>query len=183
MRQATRLFCALVVLSACGGGSPAAPTTTPTTTPAVCVLDTIQCMLNAASASLTVNDATVAVGSTITVPVGSTYNFRVDYTYINTGQGRLWGFVFTRDDGIERINGCSGGGGGIPGLEGMGAFGSGGAILPGDAGHTVRVSAVGTFGSLGTPGSFTPCVLRTSTGELNHAVVQGQRDLLTLRVQ
>ena len=179
-----RLFCALVVLSACGGGSPAAPTTTtPTSTVEVCTLDTMQCILNQAFVSLTVNDAAVAVGSTITVPVGSTYTFRVDYTAISNGQGRHFGFVFTRDDGIERLGSCSGGGGGFPGLAGSGGFGSGGSIPPGDAAHTVRVSVVGAFGPLPTPGSGSPCLLRTSTGGLNRAVVVGQRDLVTLRVQ
>ena len=179
MRHA-RLFCALVVLSACGGGNPAAPTTP---TPAACVLDTMQCILNQASVSLTVNDAAVAVGSTITVPVGSTYTFRVDYTYINTGQGRMFGFLFARDDGIERFPSCGGGAGGIPGQVGTGGYASGGSIPPGDAGHTVRVSVIGTFGALPTPGSGTPCLLLASPNQLNHAAVQGQRDLLTLRVQ
>lgn len=174
-----RLFCALLVLSACGGGNPAAPTPTP----AVCTLDAMQCILDRAFVNLTVNGGAVDVGSTIPVSVGSTYMFRVDYTAISNGQGRHFAFVFTRDDGIERLPGCSGGGGGIAGQESSGGFGSGGSIPSSDAGHTVRVSVVGAFGPLPTPGSGSPCMLRTTTGGLNHAAVQGQRDLLTLRVQ
>jgi hypothetical protein len=85
-----------------------------------------------------------------------------------------------REDGVERLGGCSGGGGSGPG---SGAFGST-SIVPGtDAGHTVRVSVIGGFGEIPTPGTNSPCLLRLPSGGVNYATVQGQRDLVTFRVQ
>ena len=182
MGKAIGLVCAVVALSACAGGSmPTAPTTS--TTPAVdlCVPQTFQCLIDAASVEPRVDGLIVAPGSTATVTAGSTYALSVDYT--RAGPGSAWlGVLLVRDDGMERLHSCFGGGGGG---AGGGGFNTSSIISATDAmfarGRTVRMSIVGMFGSPPIPGQ--GCPLRTSTGELNHAVVEGQRHVVTFSIQ
>ena len=161
------------VLQACGS-SPTSPAT-----PVVvdeCPLLTVQCILDRASVSVSVNDAFIAMGSPTSVAAGSTYRVVVNFANPNTQAlfGALW---LVRDDGLERLGPCLGlaisigGGGGfnfsstISGTDEMFA-----------PGHTVRMSVVGTFGQIPPPGD---CPLRSATGGLNQAAVQGQRHLAT----
>jgi hypothetical protein len=172
-----RLLYAVVVLSACGGGNPAAPIPTRTQS---CPLVTMQCILDRASVSITVNGVSVDVGSTTTAAAGSPYSVRVDYTYDLTGaEANHFAILSTRDDGIERFIGCFGGGGSGPG---SGGFGASSTIPVADAGHTLRVFVVGGFGPRPTPGGGSPCILRTSTGQLIQPAIQGRRDLMMLMV-
>lgn len=175
--KAIRLLFAVVAVSACGG-SPTSPTflTSPDNS---CVPQTAQCLLDGAVLGLTVNGVDVAAGSTGSVATGSTFALRISYTN-STGQNVWFGFVFVRDDGMERLSNCVGLGGG---------FSSGGVNLtalipPNDSlfvpGHTVRASVVAMFGPSPSEGQ---CPLRTSTGQLDHTAVHGRRQLLTLVMQ
>ena len=128
---------------------------------------------------LTVNGVDVGIGTTAPVAAGSTFSLRLNYLN-STGQNVWFGFVFAGDDGVERLVGCVGAGG---------AFGAGGVTLTGllsgnssifVPGRTVRALVVGRFGPSPSDGV---CALRTPGGELDRAVVQGQRHLLTFVVQ
>jgi len=121
----------------------------------------------------------VAQGSTSSVAAGSAFSFRLDYNN-ESGMTVWFGFLFVRDDGMERLVGCFGFLGFLAGGANLTA-----TISPTDPilvpGHTVRASVVGLLG--GPLPSEGMCALRTSAGELNHAVVQGQRHLMTFVVQ
>lgn len=140
---------------------------------------TAQCLLDRATLGLKVNAADVAVGSTNGVAVGSTFSVKFDYND-ESGLGVWFGFLFVRDDGIERFVGCVGIGGTRVGGATLNV-----TITPTDPifvpGHTARVSVVGMLG--GPSPAEGVCALRTSAGELDHAAVQGQRQLLIFMVQ
>ena len=171
------LVCAVVVVSACGGGSPTAPSASPFVSdpPGACEPQTVQCLIDGAVVFITANGVDVGAGSTQTVAAVSSFSIRFDYRN-TTGQNVWFGTLFVRDDGMERFVGCLGLGGGFTG---------GGAVLtaqvqPDDTmytpGHTVRAFLVSMFGPSPSLGQ---CALRTSTGEFNRDVVQAQRLLVT----
>jgi hypothetical protein len=151
----------LLVLSACG--SPTAP-------------GSIQAHLDTTTPDLKVNGVTIPPGSTTTVSVGSTVDFRVDHTN-KSGQFLHTAIVMIREDGVERVLLCgvsgSGGGGG--------GHGAGTTIFPEYRGHTVRVMLFGAYGP-GAQGPPPACLLQSGS-QVNHANVQAQRLLMTLVVQ
>ena len=169
---------AVVAAPGCGSGSPTSPTPQ-TTNP--CVPQTAQCLLDAASISVTVNNVGVDIGSTATAAVGTVVNLKVDY--MNTSGQTAWtGVLYVRDDGRERFSGCFGSGAG--GSLSFGGFASPFTISANDlvftSGHTAKVLVVAAFRPFAI-GS--PCPLRTSAGEFDHTAVQGQRYVMTLAVQ
>jgi len=173
------LLSAAVVGSACGGGHSTSPTSP---APDPCVPQTVQCLLDAASVAITLNNVSVTVGSTVAATVGSTANVKVDY--VNTSGQTAWTcLLYVRDDGRERVGSCGGAGAG--GALSFGGFGGGLTISPNDLvftpGHTAKVSVVGSFRPFSPPG--TPSPLLTVAGALDHAAVQGERYVATLAVQ
>lgn len=140
----------------------------------------MQCLIDGAVISISVNGGlNVGVGSTETVPAVSSFSIGVFYT--NLARQNVWlGFLLVREDGLERFVGCLGLGSGFG--TAMGTFTA--QVSPSDpmftTGHTVRTYLVGRFGPSPSEGQ---CALRTSTGEFNRAVVEGQRFLLTFVVQ
>ena len=174
MAKATWLLFGVVVVSACGGRSPTSPEPSPQATCAP-----LQCLIDGTTFAVTVNGVIVPNGSTQTVaPVPS---ISINFTYVNFSGQNVWlGFRLVRDDGLERFIGCLGLGG---------AFTTGGGnlnfnVTPNDtmftSGHTVRVNMVGRFGPSPSEGA---CALRTSTGEFDPTVVQGQRLVVTFAIQ
>jgi hypothetical protein len=105
----------------------------------------------------------------------------VNFTYVNVSGQNVWfGFRIMRDDGLERFVGCLGLGGGF--TTGGGNFNFN--LTPNDtifiSGHDVKVIMVGRFGP--SP-SERMCALRTSTGEFDPSVVQGQRLVVAFTIQ
>ena len=148
----------LLILSACGS-SPTSP-------------GSIQSHLDVTTPDLKVNGVTIQPGSTTNVSVGSSVDFRIDYTN-NSGQFLHTAIVLVRDDGVERLLACSVSGSGGQG----GGSGAGTSIRQDDRGHTVRVWLLGAYG----PGS--QCLLQTGSFQVNRANVQAERLLATLTVQ
>lgn len=152
----------LLVLSACG--SPTSP-------------GSIQSHLDVTTPDLKVNGVTVQPGSTTNVSVGSSVDFRIDYTN-NSGQFLHTAIVLARDDGVERLLVC-----GVSGSGGQGGgSGAGTTIFPDDRGHTLRVLLLGAYGP-GPSGPPPPCLLQTGSFQVNRANVQAERLLATLTVQ
>lgn len=139
---------------------------------------TVQCILDRASVSISVNNAFIDMTVPQVVSVGTSYAITVTRTTPNA-QPLFTSFWYVRDDGRERVPNCTGGGistvGG--GISGMSA-----TITPVDPiltpGYTVRIYLVGTFGP--PPEG---CPLWSATGVLSQAAVQGQRHLATFVVQ
>ena len=180
MAKAIWLFCGLLVASACGAGSPTAPSAPGVPPiPEPCTPQTPQCLVDGAILNIIVNGVTVSAGTTQSGDAILSYSFRIDYT--NTSRENVWlGLLFARDDGMERLSGCIGLGGGF--INGGATFASQDSskdtmFAPG---HAVTVSLVAMFGPSPSQGM---CALRTSTGALNRAVVQGERHLVTLVVR
>ena len=170
-----RLLGIVVVVSACGG-SPSSPN------PAVadCSPETPQCILDRALMTFSVSGVAVEIGSTATVVPNSWLELRVDYTRQSAGF-MFHGTVYTRDDGFERLAGCTGGGGGGASAS-VRSFGSGTTVTSSDPmfapGHSVRVSVVAAFSELSPPQVL--CPFTSADRGVNRAAVQGQRQVVTL---
>ena len=141
-----------------------------------CSPQSVQCIVDKASVSVSVNNAFVDLASSTTVTAGSPYAVVFNFTNMNV-EALFAALLYVRDDGMEHLSGCLGLG---ISIGGGGGFNFSGTISASDPmfapGHTVRLYVVATFGQIPPADG---CPLRTATGGLNQAAVQGQRHLAT----
>lgn len=161
MSRYLRYLAVFLVLSACR--SPTSP-------------GSIQSNLDMARPDLKVNGVTIQPGSTTTVNVGSSIDFRVDYTN-RSGQFLHTAILLVRDDGVERLVSCGASGSGGQG----GGFGGGTTVFADDRGRTVRVWLLAAYSPNST--GLGQCLLGVLGGRANRAAVQAERLLATLAVQ